>query len=335
MSISRFLAVALLAGVAASPLHADTKFLNASYDVTREFYQEYNTIFAKYWKDKTGKEVVFDQSNAGSSKQARAVLDGLPADVVTFNQDTDVDLVAENGLIPKEWKTLLPDQSSPYTSTIVFLVRKGNPKGIKDWSDLVKSGTSVIIPNPKTSGNGRYSYLGAWAYALKKDGNAEAARAFVASLFKNVPVLETGGRAATNTFVQKAIGDVLLTFESEVLQISRVFSPDQYDVVYPSLSILAEPPVAVVAGVVDRNGNRELATEYLKYLWSPVGQDLVVKNFYRPRSAELLVKSAALFPSIKLVKVDDVFGGWKNAQAEHFADGGLFDQIYEAANAGK
>lgn len=325
----KFIITALLAGMTTASLHAQSKILNASYDVTREFYDAYNPLFAKYWKEKTGKDLTIDQSNGGSSKQARAVIDGLPADVVTFNQDTDVQILAENGLVPKDWQTLLPDNSAPYTSTIVFLVRKGNPKGIKDWSDLVKDGTSVIIPNPKTSGNGRYSYLGGWAYALKQPGGTpETAKAFVGKLFKNVPVLETGGRAATNTFVQKGIGDVLLTFESEVLQISRVFSPDQYDVVYPSLSILAEPPVAVVASVVDKNGNREVATEYLKYLWSTPGQELVVKNFYRPRSAELLAQNAALFPKIELFSVDQVFGGWKAAQKEHFADGGLFDQIY-------
>ncbi|HEY5792911.1 MAG TPA: sulfate ABC transporter substrate-binding protein [Chthoniobacterales bacterium] len=327
--MKKSLLLAALVLSAAATLHAETKILNASYDVTREFYNEYNPLFAQYWKDKTGKDVTIDQSNAGSSKQARAVVDGLQADVVTFNQDTDIQLLADNGLVPAGWKTLLPNDSSPYTSTIVFLVRKGNPKGIKDWNDLVKDGASVIIPNPKTSGNGRYSYLGAWAYALKQaGGNADAAKAFVAKLFKNVPVLETGGRAATNTFVQKGFGDVLLTFESEVLQISRVFSPDQFEVVYPSLSILAEPPVAVVAGVVDRNGNREVATEYLKYLWSAPGQELVVKNFYRPRSAELLAKNASLFPPIELFSVDKVFGGWKAAQKEHFADGGVFDQIY-------
>jgi len=330
MNLSRLFAAALLVGVAGASLHAaDPKILNASYDVTREFYDAYNPLFAKYWKEKTGQNLTIDQSNGGSSKQARAVIDGLQADVVTFNQDTDIQILADNGLVPKDWAGLFPDNSAPYTSTIVFLVRKGNPKGIKDWNDLVKAGTSVIIPNPKTSGNGRYSYLGAWAYALKQPGgNADTAKAFVGQLFKNVPVLETGGRAATNTFVQKGIGDVLLTFESEVLQISRVFSPDQYDVIYPSLSILVEPPVAVVSAVVDKNGNREVATEYLKYLWSEPGQELVVKNFYRPRNAGLLAKNSALFPSIELFSVDQVFGGWKAAQKEHFADGGFFDQIY-------
>ena len=246
-----------------------------------------------------------DVSNGGSSKQARAVIDGLEADVVTMNQETDIDAIAKVGLIANNWRSRLPDNAAPYTSTIVFLVRKGNPKGIKDWSDLVNPGVSVIVPNPKTSGNGRYSYLAAWAYAKRLPGSSdESAAEFVKALLKNVPVLETGGRAATNTFVQKEIGDVLLTFESEVLQITKVFSPDKFDVVYPPLSILAEAPVSVVDKVVDKRGTRKLAIAYLEYLWSDDGQKLAVQSYFRPRSDKLLAEHAALFPRIKLVSVD-------------------------------
>lgn len=308
--------------------------LNVSYDVAREFYSDYNTEFAMYWKEKTGQEVVVDQSHGGSSKQARAVLDGLEADVVTMNQDTDINILAKNGLVPENWRTLFPNKSAPYSSTIVFLVRKGNPKGIKDWSDLIKPGVSVIIPNPKTSGNGRYSYLGAWAYGIKKSGDDERkAQEFVAALFKNVPVLETGGRAATNAFVQREIGDVLLTFESETLQISRVFSPDKYDIVIPSISVSADAPVAVVTKYASKHGTTELARNYLEYLWSDAGQKLAVKYYLRPQSEKLLEENRALFPAVDLVTVDGGFGGWEKAQATHFADGGLFDQLYKPTGA--
>ncbi len=314
---------------AADPSH----LLNASYDVAREFYSDYNTEFASHWKEKTGQTVVVDQSHGGSSKQARAVLDGLEADVVTMNQDTDINVLAKNGLVPENWRTLFPNNSAPYSSTIVFLVRKGNPKGIKDWDDLVKPGVAVIIPNPKTSGNGRYSYLGAWAYALKKSGGDEKqAGEFVAALFRNVPVLETGGRAATNAFVQREIGDVLLTFESETLQISRVFSPDKYDIVIPSISISADAPVAVVTKYADKHGTTGLARDYLAYLWSDAGQKLAVKYYLRPQSEKLLEENRALFPALELVTVDGGFGGWEKAQATHFADGGLFDQLYKPTN---
>jgi sulfate/thiosulfate-binding protein len=314
-----------------SAVAAPANILNVSYDVTREFYQQYNNVFAQAYQEKTGITPTVELSNGGSSKQARAVIDGLDADVVTMNQETDIDAIVKAGLIESGWKSRLPNNSAPYTSTIVFLVRKGNPKNIKDWGDLIAPGVSVIIPNPKTSGNGRYSYLAAWAYAKLRPGGGEAAaEQFIRALFGNVPVLETGGRAATNTFVQKEIGDVLLTFESEVLQITKVFSPDKFDVIYPPLSILAEAPVSVVDRVVDRRGTRELATDYLEYLWSDDGQKLAVHSYFRPRSEKLLAENAHLFPEIKLVSVDDVFGGWEAAQRAHFVDGGLFDQIYQA-----
>jgi sulfate/thiosulfate-binding protein len=314
-----------------SAMAAPSNILNVSYDVTREFYQEYNLAFALAYKTKNGFAPTVDLSNGGSSKQARAVIDGLEADVVTMNQETDIDAIAKAGLIDGNWKSRLPNNSAPYTSTIVFLVRKGNPRGIKDWGDLVAPGLSVIIPNPKTSGNGRYSYLAAWAYAKLRPGGGDAAAGqFVKALFKNIPVLETGGRAATNTFVQKEIGDVLLTFESEVLQIIKVFSPDKFDVIYPPLSILAEAPVSVVDKVVDKRGTRQLATDYLEYLWSEDGQKLALQSYFRPRSEKLLAENANLFPEIRLVSVDEVFGGWQAAQNAHFVDGGFFDQIYQA-----
>jgi sulfate transport system substrate-binding protein len=317
--------------LAVSAVAAPSNILNVSYDVTREFYQEYNTLFAGAYQVKHGITPTVDLSNGGSSKQARAVIDGLEADVVTMNQETDIDAIVQARLIDSDWKSRLPKNSAPYTSTIVFLVRKGNPKAIRDWGDLVAPGVSVIVPNPKTSGNGRYSYLAAWAYAKLRPASGEAAaEQFVRALFRNVPVLETGGRAATNTFVQKEIGDVLLTFESEVLQITKVFSPDKFDVIYPPVSILVEAPVSVVDKVVDRRGTRQLATDYLEYLWSDEGQKLAVRSYFRPRSEKLLAENADLFPKITLVSVDDVFGGWEAAQKAHFADGGFFDQIYQA-----
>ena len=317
--------------LAASAVAAPSQILNVSYDVTREFYQEYNTVFALAYEKKNGITPTVDLSNGGSSKQARAVIDGLEADVVTMNQDTDIDAIAKAGLVSTSWKSRLPNNAAPYTSTIVFLVRKGNPRAIKDWGDLVSPGVSVIVPNPKTSGNGRYSYLAAWAYAkLRPGGSVAAAAEFVKALLQNVPLLETGGRGATNAFVQKGIGDVLLTFESEVLQITRAFSPDKFEVVYPPVSILAEAPVSVVDAVVDKRGTRKLATDYLEYLWSDEGQRLAVKSYFRPRSEKLLAENAAIFPPLKLVSVDSAFGGWEAAQQAHFNDGGYFDQIYQA-----
>ena len=313
-----------------SALAAPSNILNVSYDVTREFYQQFNNAFSIAYERQNGVLPTVELSNGGSTKQARAVIDGLPADVVTMNQETDINAIAAAGLIAANWKSRLPTNAAPYTSTIVFLVRKGNPKGIRDWGDLVTPGISVIVPNPKTSGNGRYSYLAAWAYAESRPGgSAPSARDFVKSLFKNAPVLETGGRAATNTFVQKEMGDVLLTFESEVLQITKVFSLEKFDVIYPALSILAEAPVSVVDEVVDKRGSRELATAYLEYLWSEEGQELAVRFYFRPRSEKLLAENSALFPPIKLLSVDEAFGGWAEAQKVHFADGAYFDQIYQ------
>ena len=320
-----FILLATAAAVSAAP----TRLLNVSYDVTREFYRDYNAVFERHWQAKGGAPLTLEQSHAGSSKQARAVIDGLEADVVTMNQDTDIQLIADAGLIAKDWRTRLPDHAAPYTTTIVFLVRKGNPKGIRDWPDLIKPGVEPVIPNPKTSGNGRYSYLAAWAYAqTRPDGDDAKARAFVAELFRRVRVLAPGGRDATNTFVQRGIGDVLLTFESETLQIARVFNPDAYDIVVPTASILAEAPVSVVDAVVDRRGTREVATEYLRYLWSDEGQKVAVAHYYRPRSAALLAGNAALFPPIELLTVDQVFGGWAAAK-KHFGPNGEFDAIFE------
>ncbi|QFY44677.1 sulfate ABC transporter substrate-binding protein [Candidatus Methylospira mobilis] len=306
----------------------DDVLLNASYDVTREFYNEYNTLFIRFWQGKTGKSVSINQSHGGSSKQARAVIDGLNADVVTMNQQTDIDILAEKGLVDKKWRTRFPDNSSPYHSTIVFLVRKGNPLGIKDWNDLIKAGVSPIIPNPKTSGNGRYSYLGAWGYATAKYGSEGQAREFVGKLFKRVPVLDTGGRGATTTFVERGIGDVLLTFENEAYLIARKLNSKDFDVVTPPASIEAEAPVAVVDTVVDKKGTREAAEAYLNYLWSDEGQRLIAKHYFRPSVAAILQESRGEFPELKLPTVEQIAGDWANAQKKHFSDGGIFDQIY-------
>lgn len=308
----------------------EQKLLNVSYDVTREFYRDYNEVFAKYWKGKSGKDVLVDQSHGGSSKQARAVLDGLEADVVTFNQSTDLDILVPTGLVAKDWVTKFPHNAAPYTSTILFLVRKGNPKAIKDWQDLVKDGVQVIIPNPKTSGNGRYSYIGAWAFALQSPGGSEeTAKRFVKKLFKNVPVLDTGGRGATSTFAQNGIGDVLLTFENEVHLTLRELGADKFEIVVPSVSILAEAPVAVVEPVAKKHGTEAIAQEYLTHLYSEEGQELAARHFYRPRSVEILKKHADRFPEVKLVTIEEVAGGWKKAIEVHFKDGGIFDQIYQ------
>lgn len=314
----------LAAGIA----QADVSLLNVSYDVTREFYKDYNPAFAKYWKAKTGETVTINQSHGGSSKQARAVSDGLEADVITMNQANDIDVLAERKLIPADWQKRLPNGSSPTASTTVFLVRKNNPKAIKDWDDLVKPGVSIIVPNPKTSGNGRYSYLAAWGYAAKKTGDQAKAKEFVGKLFKNVPVLDTGGRGATTTFVQRGIGDVLLTFENEVDLIKKELGGDQFTVVYPSASILAENPVSVVDKVVDKRKTRPVAQAYLEYLYSEEGQEIAVRHHLRPWLESVAVKHAAEFPKLTLFTVDDTFGGWKKAQKEHFSDGGTFDQIY-------
>jgi sulfate transport system substrate-binding protein len=330
MTLSRkfLLALALVAGAGIAA--ADTTLLNVSYDVAREFYKDYNSAFAAHWKATTGETVAIQQSHGGSSKQARAVIDGLQADVITMNQETDIDILHERGnLIPRDWATRLPDHSAPTTSTIVFIVRKGNPKGIHDWSDLVKPGVEVIIPNPETSGNGRYSYLAAWGYALRQPGGNEArAREFVDQLFAHVPVLDTGGRGAMTTFAQRGIGDVLLTFENEVALTLREIGADKIEEVVPTASILAENPVAWVDAVVAKKGTEKVARAYLEYLYSEEGQELAAKHYFRPRSAAVLARYAERFPAIRLYSVPEVFGSWSNAQKTHFSDGGVFDQIY-------
>ena len=306
------------------------RLLNVSYDPTRELYQQYNVAFAKYWKEQTGQAVVIQQSHGGSGKQARAVIDGLEADVVTLALAGDIDaLQGKAGLLPKDWQSRLPDNSSPYTSTIVLLVRKGNPKGIKDWDDLVKPGVSVITPNPKTSGGARWNYLAAWAYAAKKYNHDEVQiRAFITALYKNVPVLDSGARGSTTTFVQREIGDVLISWENEAFLALKEFGNGKFEIVAPSLSILAEPPVSVVDKVADRRGTRTVAEAYLKHLYSEEGQEIAAANFYRPRLESVAKKYADKFPQIPLVAIDKDFGGWTQAQQKHFSDGGVFDQIY-------
>jgi sulfate transport system substrate-binding protein len=329
------LAAALLAGTALAglsvPARAATTLLNVSYDVSREFYKDYNTLFAAHWKKTAGEDLVLNQSHGGSSRQARAVVDGLEADVITMNQANDIDLLADRGgLVPAGWARRLPDNASPTTSISVILVRKGNPKQIRDWDDLGRAGVSVIIPNPKITGNGRYTYLAAWGAALKKGVNPQAAQALVARIFANVPVLDGGGRAATTTFAQRGLGDALVTFESEVPLIKREFG-DDYDVVYPAWTILAENPVSVVDKVVDKRGTRKQAEAYLKYLWSDEAQDLAARQHLRPRSAKVLAKYGKDFPAVQTFTVDQLFGGWKQAQKEHFDDGGAYDRIVGAA----
>ena len=322
--------ICLLAGLAfAGALHAEPTVLNVSYDVTREFYKDYNRLFVAHWKSATGESVAINQSHGGSSKQVRSVIDGLPADVVTMNGIPDVDQLAIMGLIPKDWSSRLPNQSVPYTSTILFIVRKGNPRGIKDWSDLVKPGVAVIIPNPKTSGNGRYSYLAAWIYALKQPGGNEArAREFVGKLFGNVPVLDTGGRGATTTIAQRGIGDVLLTFENEVALALKELGPTAVEAVVPTASILAENPVVWIDRVVKKKGTEKVAKEYLQFLYTPEAQELAATHFFRPTDKAILARHADRFPAIQLYSVPEVLGSWASVQKAHFADGGIFDQIY-------
>jgi sulfate transport system substrate-binding protein len=325
---SSLVSSALLAASLAAPAAAQ-ELLNVSYDPTRELYQAVNAAFAKQYQAKTGKAVTIQQSHGGSSKQARAVIDGLEADVLTLALAYDIDAVAESGLLPREWQKRLPSNSSPYTSTIVFLVRKGNPKGIKDWADLVKPGIQVITPNPKTSGGARWNYLAAWAYALKQPGGSDAkAKEFVTALYKNVPVLDSGARGSTVTFVQRGIGDVLLAWENEAFLSIKELGPDKVDVVVPSLSILAEPPVAVVDKVVDKKGTRAVAQAYLEFLYTPEGQEIAARNYYRPRLEAVAKKYESTFPKVRLITIDEVFGGWQKAQKTHFVDGAVFDQIY-------
>ncbi len=305
--------------------------LNVSYDPTREFYEDYNKAFAKYWKAKTGDEVTVNQSHAGSGKQARAVIDGLDADVVTLALAYDVhQLHAKGKLIPETWQSHLPHNSAPYTSTIVFVVRKGNPLQIKDWDDLVKPGVSLVTPNPKTSGGARWNYLAAWGYALKKYGSEEAAKEFVTKLYKNASVLDSGARGSTTSFVEREIGDVLIAWENEAFLIQKQYGSDEYEIVAPSISILAEPPVTLVETVARNKGTTEVAKAYLDYLYSKEGQELAAKHFYRPRDKEIAAKYASQFPKITLFTIDEEFGGWNKAQSRFFADHGVFDQIYSA-----
>jgi sulfate transport system substrate-binding protein len=315
---------------------AEVSLLNVSYDPTRELYKAYDEAFAAYWKDKTGDTVTIEQSHGGSGAQARAVIDGLPADVVTLALESDIDAIVENGgKIGKDWKSKFPDDSAPYTSTIVFLVRAGNPKGIKDWDDLVKPGIQVITPNPKTSGGARWNYLAAWAYANAHDGNDEAkTHAFVGALYKNVPVLDTGARGSTTTFAQRGIGDVLLAWENEAFLALNELGPDKFEIVVPSLSIKAVPPVAVVDANVDQKGTRKVAEAYLDYLYSDVGQKIIARNYYRPVKPEAADPAdLKRFADVKLVTIEDPqFGGWAKVQPAHFGDGGIFDQIYKPSN---
>jgi sulfate/thiosulfate-binding protein len=327
----RLILGALLALAGAGTARAQVKLLNVSYDPTRELYQDVNQAFGKQWQQKTGQTVDISQSHGGSGKQARSVIDGLDADVVTLGLAYDIDAIAEkSGRIAKDWQKRLPDNSSPYTSTIVFVVRKGNPRGIKDWDDLVKPGTIVVAPNPKTSGGARWAYLAAWGYALQRPGGSDAsAREFVKKLYKNVPVLDSGARGSTTTFGQRGIGQVLVSCENEAYLLVNELGKDKFEIVNPSVSILAEPPVAVVDRNVDKHGTRAVAEAYLKFLYSDEGQEIAVKNHYRPRTAAVVAKHAGTFPKIKLFTIDQVFGGWQKAQATHFADGGTFDQIYQ------
>ncbi|MFP3723349.1 sulfate ABC transporter substrate-binding protein [Niallia circulans] len=310
------------------------ELLNVSYDPTRELYQEYNKAFTRHWKEKTGQDVAIQQSHGGSGKQARAVIDGIEADVVTLALAGDIDaIVKERGAIPEDWQTKFESNSTPYTSTIVFLVRKGNPKNIKDWDDLIKDDVSVVTPNPKTSGGARWNYLAAWAYAANQyNGDEEKIKAFIKALFQNVEVLDSGARDSTNTFVQRGIGDVLIAWENEAYLAIDELGKEKFEIVSPSLSILAEPPVAVVEGITEKKGTTEVAKEYLQFLYSEEGQEIAAKNYYRPRNPEVLKKYADQFEEIELVTIDDDFGGWTKAQEKHFSDGGTFDQIYIPSN---
>jgi sulfate/thiosulfate transport system substrate-binding protein len=317
------------AALAAAPARAaEVQLLNVSYDPTRELYVDVNKAFAEKYKAETGDSVVIKQSHGGSGKQARSVIDGLTADVVTLALAYDIDQIAERGLLAADWQKKLPQNASPYTSTIVFLVRKGNPKAIKDWDDLAKPGVKVITPNPKTSGGARWNYLAAWGYALKRYGSEDKARDLVQRLFKNVPVLDTGARGSTVTFVERNVGDVLIAWENEAFLSINEFGKDKFEIVVPSVSILAEPPVAVVDKVVDKKGTRAAAEAYLKFLYTPEGQMIAARNFYRPRDPEIAARYESVFPHVQLFTIDEVFGGWHKAQTTHFSEGGVFDKIY-------
>ena len=326
ISLASILALSVIGSASAK----DITLLNVSYDPTRELYQAVNKAFADEWKQKTGDTVTINQSHGGSGKQARAVIDGLEADVVTLGLAYDIDAIAEKGnLLPKDWQKKFPHNSTPYTSTIVFLVRKGNPKGLKTWDDLIKPGVGIIVPNPKTSGGARWAYLAAYGAALKANGGDDAkAKDYITKLYKNVPVLDSGARGATTTFVERGIGDVLLSWENEAILATNELGQGQFEVVYPPISILAEPPVAVVEQVAKKKGTTEVAQAYLKFLYTPEGQEIGAQNHYRPQNPEILAKYASQFPKLKLFTIDDTFGGWQKAQKTHFADGGVFDQIY-------
>jgi sulfate transport system substrate-binding protein len=323
------------AGCGFATANGERRLRNISYDPTRELYEDINQAFAAKWKRETGENLTVEQSHGGSGKQARSVIEGLEADVVTLALAWDIDAIAQRGLIAPDWQRRHPDGSAPFTSTIVFLVRKGNPKGIRDWGDLTRPGTAVITPNPKTSGGARWNHLAAWGYAMRKSaGNQTRAREFLAALYRNVPVLDSGARAATTTFVQREIGDVLLSWENEALMAVREFGPDRVRIVVPSVSILAEPPVAVVDAVVDQRGTRRLAEQYLQFLYTETAQEIAARHFFRPRSAQALGKAAQPFAAIELFTVEEIAGGWRKAHREHFADNGLFDQIYSPSAQG-
>jgi sulfate transport system substrate-binding protein len=330
-SLTRLLLSSLAAFVLAGAAHAETTLLNVSYDPTRELYTKYNALFAKHWQETTGETVTINQSHGGSGKQARAVVDGLEADVVTLALSGDVNALYERGqLIPRTWQDRLPNRSCPYTSTIVFLVRKGNPKNIRDWNDVVKPGVSVITPNPKTSGGARWNYLAAWGYALRHNGNSEAkAREFVTALYRNAPVLDTAARGATTTFVERGLGDVLLAWENEAFLAVEELGKGEFEIVVPSLSVLAEPPVTVVDAVARRRGTSKVAQAYLEYLYTPEAQEVIARSHYRPSLPEVAAKYASKYPKLELLSIDE-FGGWKEVQAKHFVDGGVFDQVYLA-----
>jgi sulfate/thiosulfate-binding protein len=323
-------ALAAVSMVLAAPARADVTLLNVSYDPTRELYQDFNKSFAKFWEGKTKEKVSIRQSHGGSGKQARSVIDGLEADVVTLALAYDIDEIAERSkLLPADWQKRLPHNSSPYTSTIVFLVRKGNPKGLKDWDDLAKPGISIVTPNPKTSGGARWNYLAAWGYSLRRDKSEAKAKDFVAALYKNVAVLDSGARGATTTFVERGIGDVLIAWENEAYLSIQELGPGKFEIVTPSVSILAEPPVALVDKVADRKGTRKVAQAYLDYWYTPEAQEIAAKNFYRPIDPAIAAKHEKQFAKVTLFTIDQVFGGWQNAQKTHFADGGVFDQIFQ------
>ncbi len=330
MNIKTWLPAALLASlIISSNASADRVLLNVSYDPTRELYQEFNASFIKQWQAKTGEKVAVRQSHGGSGKQARSVIDGLEADVVTLALANDINAIAEKAkLLPEDWQKRLARNSTPYTSTIIFLVRKGNPKGVKDWNDLARPGVSVVTPNPKTSGGAQWNYLAAWEYGKRNFGEARA-KEFVADIYKNVPVLDSGARGSTTTFVERGVGDVFISWENEAFLAIKEYGPGKFEMVVPSLSILAEPPVAIVDKVVNKKGTRDLAEAYLQYLYSEEGQEIAAKNFYRPSNQKVAAKYAKQFPAMMLFRIDEAFGGWKNAHKTHFSDGGTFDQIYQ------